>query len=233
MKRWSPVRLGTGLVVAGWASVFWFLELSGRWTLYLSNRTRWVVPIGIVILTAAAVARLRSARTEHPEPLSRRETWVLGAIALPVVLLLAMPPVTLGAYASERRSSFGGSGIGASARIVSGELDFVDIGAAQSFDEALAQLTERAGEPIALEGFVTTEPGMPADELILTRYIITCCAADATVARVRVVGVPPGSFAEDDWLQVTGRVYPVGRDVLVASDSIEEIPVPDDPYLTP
>ena len=91
----------------------------------------------------------------------------------------------------------------------------------------------RHGEEIDLQGFVTTEPGLPEGEVVLTRYIVTCCVADATVARVHVVGVPPGQFHTDDWLEITGRVYPVGRDVLVAAESWVPIPVPSQPYLTP
>jgi putative membrane protein len=231
--RWSAVRAATGIVLSAWAGLFWFLLLSGRTSLYLSTRTRWLVPFGAVILTCAAIGRLASARGRGPDPLSRRESWTLGAIALPVVLVLALPPATLGAYAVGRRSTFAGSGLQASARDVSGSLDFIDVGAAQSFDTALRQLQQRAGETITLEGFVTTEASAPPDELLLTRYIVTCCVADATVAQVRVVGVAPGVYANEDWVRVIGRVYPVGREVLVAAESIERISVPARPYLTP
>jgi putative membrane protein len=231
--RWSGVRGATGLVLAAWAGLFWFLLLSGRGSLYLSTRTRWLIPLGAVILTGAAIGRLASARGANPDPLSKRDSWTLGVIALPVVVLVALPPATLGAYAVGRRSTFAGSGLQASARDVSGPLDFVDVGAAQSFDAALRRLQQRAGEPITLEGFVTSEGSEPPDELLLTRYIVTCCVADATVAQVRVVGVPPGVYANEDWIRVLGRVYPVGREVLVIAESIERIPVPAQPYLTP
>ena len=232
-RRFDPGRLATGVVLAAWASLFWFVLISGRTSLYLSSRTRWLVPVGATILTAAAIGRLWFSRVDRPEPLSPRATWVLGAITLPVVVLLALPPVTLGAYSASRRSSYSGSGIGATARSVTGPLDFVDVGAAQSFDAAMKQLAARAGEEIDLQGFVTTEPGLLEGEIVLTRYIVTCCVADATVARVHVVGVPPGQFHPDDWLEITGKVYPVGRDVLVAADSWAPIPVPSQPYLTP
>jgi uncharacterized membrane protein YcgQ (UPF0703/DUF1980 family) len=62
---------------------------------------------------------------------------------------------------------------------------------------------------------------------------VTCCVADATIAQVRIVGLPPGSYPDDEWLQVTGAVYPVGREVLVAADGVQQIPVPSEPYLTP
>jgi putative membrane protein len=232
--RWSPARLAVAAALGAWALLFWALLLTGRTYLYLSSRTAWLVPMGAAIVTAAAVGRLASARTTDEEPLDRRTAWTLGAIALPVVLVLALPPATLGTYSVGKRATFGGSAIGATARDVTGPLDFVDIGAAQSFPAAMRQLEARAGEPITLEGFVTLEASAPPDEILLTRYIVTCCVADATIAQVRIVGLPPGGYQKDQWLRVTGNVYPVGREVLVAANGpAEPIPVPDHPYLTP
>jgi uncharacterized repeat protein (TIGR03943 family) len=232
-RRWSAVRLATAVVLTAWAAMFWFLLMTGRTSLYLSSRTAWLVPVGAGLLSIAAGGRLASARVEQPDPLAARDAVVLGAIALPVVILLAMPPLTLGTYAVGRRASFAGSGIGASARTVSGPLDFVDIGAAQSFDPAMQQLTKRAGEELVLVGFVDHQSGLPPDEFRLTRFIVTCCTADATIAQVRIVGAPPAAFANDDWVRVTGRMYPLGREVLVAAESVTPIAPPDDPYLTP
>jgi putative membrane protein len=232
--RWSPARLAVGAALGTWALLFWALLLTGRTYLYLSSRTAWLIPMGAIIVTAAAVGRLASARTTDDEPLDRRTAWTLGAISLPVVLVLALPPATLGTYSVGKRATFGGSAIGATARDVTGPLDFVDIGAAQSFPAAMRQLEARAGEPITLEGFVTLEASAQPDEILLTRYIVTCCVADATIAQVRIVGLPPGDYQNDQWLRVTGNVYPVGREVLVAaSEPAAPIPVPDQPYLTP
>ena len=72
-----------------------------------------------------------------------------------------------------------------------------------------------------------------ADEFILTRFIVTCCVADATVAAVRVVDVTPGKFADGQWVQVDGTFYPVGSDMIVAADSVKEVPQPHNPYMTP
>jgi uncharacterized repeat protein (TIGR03943 family) len=201
--------------------------VTGRTSLYLSPRTSWLVPIGAALLSVAAVGRLASSRVRRAGPLGTRESVVLGAIALPVVILVAMPPVTLGTYAVGRRA------IGASARTVSGPLDFVDIGAAQSFDPAMQQLAKRAGEELVLDGFVDRDSGLAPDEFRLTRFVVTCCTADATIAQVRVVGAPPEAFADEEWVRVTGRVYPVGREVLVAAEDVSPIPAPADPYLTP
>lgn len=232
--RWSPVRVATALALAAWGALFCTLLVTGRTYLYLSSRTAWLVPLGAAIFTLAALGRIATARTSDDEPLDRRTSWTLGAITVPVVLLLALPPSTLGTYSVGKRATFGGSAIGATARDVTGPLDFVDIGAAQSFPAAMRQLEARATEPITLEGFVSKEASEP-DDILLTRYIVTCCVADATIAQVRIVGLLPADYADDEWLRVTGTVYPVGREVLVAADSstVQRIPVPDQPYLTP
>ncbi|MGH2738157.1 MAG: hypothetical protein ACRDHH_05020 [Actinomycetota bacterium] len=41
---------------------------------------------------------------------------------------------------------------------------------------------------------MTRREGSPADEFVLTRFIVSCCVADALSVQVRVVGAPPGRF---------------------------------------
>ena len=226
--------MAAGLVLAAWAGLFWFLLVTGRWSLYLSTRTFWVVPTGAALLTIAAVLRLASARTTSREPLSPSASWTLGVIAVPVVLILALPPATLSGYALGRRAGFVGSGVSVSADdIASGELSFIDVAAAQTSKAGMIALRARAGDQVTLEGFVWRETGTAADEILLTRYVITCCVADATSAQVLVVNVPPGRFQADDWVSVTGRIYPLGRQIIVDASQVTGIPQPRRPYLTP
>jgi putative membrane protein len=117
--------------------------------------------------------------------------------------------------------------------IASGTLSFIDVAAAQSSKAGMAALRSRAGEQVTLEGFVWRQDGAAADEILLTRYVVTCCVADATSAQVRVVNVPPGRFAPDDWVSVTGRIYPLGSEILVDASAVRAIPQPERPYLTP
>lgn len=229
--RWSPDRLASGAAIGAWAALFWWLLVTGRADLYLSSRTAWLIPVGAAITTIAAAARLATARAERPRPVTA--PWALGVIVLPVVLAFAAPPSTLSSYAVERRSSFSSVRVAATARDVAGPLDIVDVAAARSSDEALALLRRRSGEPIVLEGFVTSRPDLGADEVLLTRFVVTCCVADATIAQVRVVEVPPGAFSTDDWIRVRGRVYALGAEILVVAERVEEIPPPEVPYLTP
>ncbi|HXF36494.1 MAG TPA: TIGR03943 family protein [Actinomycetota bacterium] len=231
---WSGARAVQAGVLAAWAALFWTLLLTGRSALYLSPRTAWLVPIGALLLTAGAVGRLASARWGRSEPLGRREAWALGVIALPVLVVLALPPATLTTYAASRRASFLQAGFRTSpSEIASGSLTLIDVAGAQTSQEGERALARRAGETVSFVGFVARRPGTPADEFLLTRFIVSCCVADATIAQVRVVDAPPGRFGPDDWVRVTGRIYPLGREVIVEASSVVGVPRPARPYLTP
>lgn len=233
-RRLSPARVATGLMLAAWAGMFWFLLAAQRELLYVSTRTRWVVPTGAIILTGAALGRLATSRAAEPEPLGRKEALILGLMMVPVVTVLVLPPAALGNYAAARRSSFLNAGISRSAEdIASGSLSLIDIASTVTTELSAKALAERAGEEVAFVGIVTTYPDTPADEFYLTRFVVTCCVADATVAQVRVVDVTPGAFADGDWVEVRGAFYPIGDEMIVAADSIKRVPQPSNPYLTP
>lgn len=233
-RHWSAAKLASAVAMAAWAALFWWLLVSGRSFLYLSDRTDWVVPMGAIILTIAVAGRLWSARGPHPDPLKRSDAWRLGAIVLPVVLTVALPPASLGSYAASRRSSFVASGYTSTAAdIESGELSLIDVAGALRSREAMQALVKRAGSEVSFVGFVARDSGMPADEFMLSRFLVSCCVADALSIQVRIVGAPPGKLAEDDWVQVTGAMYPLGREVIVDASEVVPVDRPKRPYLNP
>jgi uncharacterized repeat protein (TIGR03943 family) len=232
-RLWSPARVAGALVLGAWAALFWFLLLTGRDAFYLSTRTEWVVPVAAVLLSAATLGRLASARVSTPEPLRRRELGVMVAMVVPVLLVIALPPATLGAFSAGTRAGVSNARFSTSAGdISSGELTLVDVAAAQTTPDGERALARRAGETVSFVGFVTRYPDTPADEFLLTRYVVCCCVADATVAQVRVVNVTPGAFEDNDWVEVSGAIYPIGREVIVNASGIEPVPRPDRPYLS-
>ena len=233
-RRWAPGGVAGTIVLATWAGLFWFLWLTGRKALYLSTRTEWVVPVAAVLLTAAAIGRLASARVVSPKPLRARELWIMGLMVVPVVLVLFAPVTTLGTFSAGKRAGFSGAGFAASAGdIASGELTLIDVAAGETSPEGEHALAKRAGETVNFVGFVSIRDDTPADEFLLARYVVTCCVADATIAEVRVVNVTPGQFANEDWVDVTGTIFPIGREVIVDASDIVEVERPDHPYLTP
>jgi len=231
-RSWSHSKVAVGLGLATWAALFWFLLFSGRWALYLSTRVRWVVPAGAVVLTFVAIGRLATARSGGREPLTARQALGLGAVILPAVAVLIFQPMTLGAALASSQSLSRGF-TSSAADLSSGQVTLAGVAAAQWSKDAQRALRERAGSRVSFDGFVSLPDGMAADEFMLTRFIISCCAADALSAQVRVVGAPPGKFSEDQWVRVTGAIYPVGNEVVVDASKIVPISRPQNPYLNP
>jgi uncharacterized repeat protein (TIGR03943 family) len=230
----SPARVLEGFALGAWAAAFWFLLLTDRTSLFLSARTAWVVPTGAVLLSIGLVGRLVSLRSDEPRPISARAALGVGLMVMPVITVLALPPAALGSYAASRRSAFIGGGIASSAEdIASGDLSLLDVAGGQRTRSGLTALVDRAGEEVDFTGFVTRDTGSRADEFVLTRFLVSCCVADALSVNVRVVGVPPGRFKSDEWVRVTGTIYPLGRDVIVDSTEIVRVGRPARPYLSP
>ncbi|MGH2692795.1 MAG: TIGR03943 family putative permease subunit, partial [Actinomycetota bacterium] len=196
-----------------------------------SSRTAWVVPVGAILLTIAAIGRLATARTDDPHPLGRGTAWGVGFVLLPVVAILVLPPAALGSYAASRRSLSSGLVATAPDLASGGQVTLASVAAAGWSEDARRSLVRRAGSKVSFEGIVARRDGQAANEFMLTRFIVSCCVADALSVQVRVVGAPPGRFDEDDWVRVSGAFYPVGKEVVVDASEIEPIPQPDDPYL--
>jgi uncharacterized repeat protein (TIGR03943 family) len=148
-----------------------------------------------------------------------------------VVTILALPPAALGSYAASRRSLGTGFVTSAPNLDAGGEVTLAAVAAAGWSEDARLSLVRRAGSTVTFDGLVARREGQAADEFMLTRFLVSCCVADALSVQVRVVGAPPGSFAEDDWVRVSGTFYPVGQEVVVDASKITPIPQPDDPYL--
>ncbi|MDQ3751527.1 MAG: TIGR03943 family protein [Actinomycetota bacterium] len=233
-RPWSPVRLAEATALGAWAGLFWYLLPAGRSALYLSSRTSWVVPLGAILLTLGAVGRLAGARARAPEPLALRHALGIGLTIVPVVAVLALPSSALGSYAASKRSSFVSSGYLASPEdVASGQLSLADIAGALQSQGGARALARRAGSQVSLVGFVTKEAGMPADEFILTRFLVSCCVADALSVQVRVVGAPPGDLKTDQWVRVEGALYPLENEALVDASKVVRVERPARPYLNP
>jgi uncharacterized repeat protein (TIGR03943 family) len=230
----SPKRLATAAVLGGWASLFWFLFLADRTSLYLSGRTAWVVPVGATILTLAFLGRVMSLRSLHEEPFTRSEALGYLVLVLPVLIVFVLPPTALTSYAADRRSGISGAGFVTSAGdVATGDLSLVDIAGAMRTDEGQAALADRAGDKVSFTGLVSRDAGTPADEFTLTRFVVSCCVADALSVQVRVAGVTPGEFEKDQWVRVTGNFYPLAQEAIVDASEIVPVERPEKPYISP
>ena len=70
--------------------------------------------------------------------------------------------------------------------------------------------------------------------VLLYRYVITCCVADATPVSVVLAGVDINTLRDEQWYRVRGRSHFVAEGLdapFVTSDSLEPIEEPISPFL--
>jgi len=92
-----------------------------------------------------------------------------------------------------------------------------------------------AGQPVKVQGFVIHPAELSEQYLLLSRFIITCCAAD-----VYPVGLPVKltqnrtAYPPDTWLEVQGVMiteqFGDRRQLTIQAKTIKEIPKPENPY---
>ncbi|MDQ3981484.1 MAG: TIGR03943 family protein [Actinomycetota bacterium] len=227
-------RLARGLTLACWAGFFAWLHVSGEKTRYLGPRTYWVVVFGAIVLGIAAGAHFLTSKATAPRALEARDLGAVATLLVPLLAVAAVPSAELGALAASRKTSgAGAAAVGAiapPAPAAGEQLSFVDIHYASESESYAAEAGIAEGMEVELTGFVTHPAGLPAGTLGLTRFQVSCCAADAVPYTIPLVMDPAGK-SDDTWLEVSGHLVVV--DGVYALDPVraEVVEAPADPYL--
>lgn len=231
--------------------------LSRIWTgtllYYINARFAWLTLLGGVgcILVALGFAFRSSHEHVDHEHSSGATPLAVLLLLLPVGLGLLIPPQPLGAAAmTNREIKFGGmetsnstdarlrsapapgSGMVLTDGTRSGHniLDWI-IAFEQSPD-----LSSFEGQETSLIGFVFHDERFPGqDRFMLSRFVVSCCVADALAVGILVRSPNASSFSADQWVEVKGRfsVNELEGETLPVLDaeSIAPIATPDQPYL--
>lgn len=87
------------------------------------------------------------------------------------------------------------------------------------------------GKPISVDGFVQTN--VP-NGFTISRFVVTCCAVDATPIGI-IVDQNPGNLQSNDWVHVTGRLnvkmIDNKRQIVIDPQDVKKISQPSEPYL--
>jgi uncharacterized repeat protein (TIGR03943 family) len=224
-------RLLRGIALAVWALFFWWLAIGDEMTRYLGPRTYWVAWFGAIVLSGAAIAHMVTLRTGGRERVTRGDVGGVVLILVPIFVVAAVPSAGLGALAAARKTS--GGGIGAinvpqpPAR--SGEIGFSEIYYGSQSSEYAQAVGIVDGTTVDLTGFVTHPKNGPSGTFSLTRFYISCCAADAVPYSVIVhwSDDPP----DDLWLRIGGTLAATEDGFAVTAERVTEVSEPKNPYL--
>jgi uncharacterized repeat protein (TIGR03943 family) len=162
------------------------------------------------------------------------------AIAITAVIgLVIVPPATLSSAMAVDREMNAGAPVLDDDELISIGSDFSSF-TVKDWASMLSQISSPEffdGATVDVVGFVTPDASDPENVYFVSRFIVTCCAVDASP-----VGVPVyepswrDGLAENDWVHVTGALVANpsashGPDVVVEPKTIEIVDEPSDPYV--
>lgn len=139
---------------------------------------------------------------EHKEP---RVGWMLIA---PVLGLLLVAPPALGAFAAgnsgtvvlQEQSLFPPLPDGDPA-----EISVLDYATRAIFDKGASMKDDKgADRKVKISGFLSSGP----DGQVVTRIVLSCCAADGRPLKVAMTGNRPAGLGNDSWIEITGKYSP-------------------------
>ncbi len=93
------------------------------------------------------------------------------------------------------------------------------------------------GQKVKVQGFVVypNEPPLPDQYILISRFVITCCAADAYPVGLPVkLDQDRKNYAPDTWLEIEGQMITETlagkRQLTIQASSLKNIPQPENPY---
>jgi uncharacterized repeat protein (TIGR03943 family) len=89
-------------------------------------------------------------------------------------------------------------------------------------------------QKVNINGFVVQSPELTSQYILLSRFVITCCAADVYPVAL-TIHLPPGqTYPADSWLQIEGKMTTETlagkRQLVVIAKTIKSIATPKNPY---
>ncbi|HEY9848386.1 MAG TPA: TIGR03943 family protein [Leptolyngbyaceae cyanobacterium] len=92
-----------------------------------------------------------------------------------------------------------------------------------------------AGQKVKVKGFVVHPKELPDNYLLLSRFVLTCCAADAYPIGLPVkLNTSRSAYQPDKWLEIEGMMiaetFGDKRQLTIQANSLTPIPEPKNPY---
>lgn len=147
-----------------------------------------------------------------------------------IAVIILVPPTTLSSRTATNRTS------NVSNRLPERNVSLARNTTSIKMEDWVSLLSQQSsaklivGKEAKVSGFVLPKPG-ENDRLLVARFVVTCCAVDASPIYLEVRYPEWGNkVVVDDWVEVSGKFVEVNGVVILDVDNLVEIQRPDSPY---
>lgn len=232
--------------------------LTGEIAFYINERFNWLAGLAGFTLIALGTINVIALLSEPeqgkatsqgaPDLLQNAPSVAHGTTARWYVLVILSVPLILGVFLPAQplgAAAINNSGIAFSLNVSGGSDQAFSIAPTQrnvldwvrAFSASI-NIDEFGGQPADLIGFVYRDARFDdAKEFMVTRFTVSCCVADAVAIGVVVRSDQAATLTADSWVRVQGR-FEIGdfygqRMPILIAESIEQVAMPERPYLFP
>jgi len=236
--------------------------VSGQLYFYIGQRFGWLALVAIIllILLAGSLNMLPGKdakdhahdRGDHEQGHDTHDhahshsisslvsPWPLILLTVPLVLGIVLPARPLGASAVGSRGvatdiATSADEASVSLTVMPGERNVLDwVRAMSAADDPVQHF---AGQQADIVGFVYRDVRFAENQLMVARFTISCCVADASAIGLLVETPDAQEYPLDSWVRVKGTFTPGSLDgqpmPVLLPDEIEQVEQPELPYLYP
>jgi uncharacterized repeat protein (TIGR03943 family) len=205
MMGWSVVdsRTGKRVVLTSWATITGWLLLSGRYKTFLRPEFSCLLSLQLgILLTLLIGTFFEKTLPCHGE--RGRSSWLnLAILLLPLCYWASVQGTSLGSHALENRSVPGS--VLSSLKLRDTRAQIEKTGELTPL-QVLQYFKDYKGKQITTLGMVYTDQTFPEQHVLVYRFVLFCCAADAWPAATLVSHENIASFENDTWVKVKGTL---------------------------
>jgi putative membrane protein len=213
-----------------WIDVYYWLLTGGRYKAFMQPKLWPLLILALTLLVLFAGWVIYRFAAGHKAS-AGADTWLrAGILLVPALFLWTMYGHSLGAHALVNKN-FDPGALSALPETAGAPIPRADLPAVEV---SLLDLVKDAqgfnGRTVITEGMIFHEPSLPDDTVMVFRFVIFCCAADALPIRVIVHTDAAGRLENETWVQVQGVLETGksgGREIpTIIADTVQTIPTP-------
>jgi len=243
MSYFLKKYLAVAILLGFGGMIFWFFFQNKLIFFVYPKYVPLVVSSGVLVLLLGIYLLFQSSQQFAKNILADHFRPTISILILiPIFLGFLISPRPLSSQTAEQRGINSDFALVTTAKTQNSfsinpeNRDFQGWVAALSLDPEPAH---HLGNKAHVFGFVSWDPNLSENSFYITRFQISCCAADARPVGIPVVFDPkkfPGvEFARDSWLDIHGILQEglvgEGRKPVIGLESFTKMATPQDPYI--